>query len=301
MEKSKTTEPLNDFLERVAFQKLKKMLFENVGLNCDGYRDEYLKRRFDVRLKATGSQTYGRYAMYLKKNPAEYQLFLNDLTINYTMFMRDMEVYLYLEKKLLPKLFASNPVRIWSAGCATGEEPYSLAILVHKILGDTAVNHQVSIFATDIDKDALAKAAKGEYQKKQLSGLSDMMIDKYFTKEGEKYRVRDFVRSIIRFDQHDLMKEPLRKSLDLILCRNVMIYFAKESQQLIHMNFYNALREDGYFITGKAEMLSGEPSRKFVSIDIRNRVYQKTKQANAAVQVGIIQPTVQSQLAFKRA
>ncbi len=301
MENSKSIEPLNDFLERVAFQKMKKMLFENVGLNCDGYRDEYLKRRFDVRLKATGAQTYGKYVIYLKKNPAEYQLLLNDLTINYTMFMRDTEVYLYLEKNLLPKLFASNPIRIWSAGCATGEEPYSLAILVHKILGDAAVNHQVSIFASDLDKEALAKATKGEYKKKQLSGLSDAMVDKYFTKEGETYRVRDFVRSIIRFEQHDLMKAPLRKSLDLILCRNVMIYFAKESQQSIHMHFYNALREDGYFITGKAEMLSGEPSQKFVSIDIRNRVYQKPKQVGTVGQVGIIQPEVQSHVGFKRA
>jgi chemotaxis protein methyltransferase CheR len=301
MENSETIESPNDFLERVAFQKVKKMLFENVGLNCDGYRDEYIKRRFDVRLKATGTYTYGKYGMYLKKNPAEYQLLLNDLTINYTMFMRDPEVYLYLEKKLLPKLFASNPIRIWSAGCATGEEPYSLAILVHKILGDTTVNHQVSIFATDLDKGALAKATKGEYQKKQLNGLSDAMINKYFTKEGETYRVRDSVRSIIRFDQHDLMKEPLRKSLDLILCRNVMIYFAKESQQLIHMNFYNALRKEGYFITGKTEMLSGEPSRKFVPVDTSNRVYQKPKQVDATDQVGIIQPMVQPHLGFKRA
>lgn len=300
MEKSKNVEPINDFLERVAFHKLKKLLHENVGLNCDGYRDEYLKRRFDVRLNATGSQTYGKYVLYLKKNPEEYPLLLNDLTINFTMFMRDTEVYLYLEKALLPKLFASNPVRIWSAGCATGEEPYSLAILVHKILGSSAMNHQISIFASDLDKDALAKAAKGEYQKKQLNGLSDAMINKYFSKEGELYRVRDFVRGLIHFEQHDLMKAPLRKSLDLVLCRNVMIYFAKESQQSIHMHFYNALREEGYLITGKSEMLSGEPSRKFVSVDIKNRVYQKPKQVEAAGQVGIIQPAVSSNF-FKKA
>ncbi|MCX8151000.1 MAG: protein-glutamate O-methyltransferase CheR [Candidatus Bathyarchaeota archaeon] len=284
------TKELEDFLEKVAFQKLKKMLFENVGLNCDGYRDEYLRRRFDVRLKATGSQNYSKYIIYLKKNPGEYQQLLNDLTINYTMFMRDNDVYLYLEKILLPKLFASNPVRIWSAGCASGEEPYSLAILAHKILGEKIKNHQISIFASDIDKDALLKAVKGEYQKKQLCGLSEGIVNEYFTKIGETYRVRDFVRSLIHFEQHDLMKEPLRRNLDLILCRNVMIYFAKESQQLIHMNFYNALREGGYLITGKAEMLSGEPSRKFAVVDIRTRVYQKPKQVNVVDQIGIIQP-----------
>lgn len=283
LETSNKLEPVGDFLERVAFQKLKRLLLENAGLNCEGYRDEYLKRRFDVRLRATGSATCGKYVIYLRKNPEEYQLLLNDLTINYTMFLRDFDVYLYLEKNIFPKLFASNTVRIWSAGCATGEEPYSLAILVHEVLGQTSANHQVTIFASDIDKDALANAARGEYLKKQLHGLAEQLIDKYFTKEGDLYRVKDFVRRIIRFEQHDLMKESVHKSLDLILCRNVMIYFSKESQRQIHMNFYEALRGGGYFITGKAEMLSGEPSRKFQTVDVITRVYQKPKQLDTVV------------------
>lgn len=280
LETSNKLEPVGDFLERVAFQKLKKLLQENAGVNCEGYRDEYIKRRFCVRLRATNSMNYGKYLIYLKKHPEEYELLLNDLTINYTMFFRDFDVYLYLEKTLLPKLFSSTNVRIWSAGCATGEEPYSLAILVDKVLGAASANHQVSIFASDIDKDALAKATRGEYQKKQLQGISEDLIKKYFAKEGEMYKVQDFVRRFIRFRQHDLMNESLYKCFDLILCRNVMIYFSKESQQHIHMNFYEALRGGGYLITGKAEMLSGEPSSKFQTVDVRTRVYQKPKQSD---------------------
>jgi chemotaxis protein methyltransferase CheR len=291
-EESVRAESLDAFLEKMAYQKLKRLLRESMGLNCDGYRDEYLRRRFDVRLRATGCSTYGKYVMYLKKNPGEYQLLLNDLTINYTMFFRDADVYLYLEKNLLPKLFASNPVRIWSAGCATGEEPYSLAILIFKVLGQTSPNHQVSIFASDIDREALAKAAAGEYQRKQLQTLDEASIDKYFTREGDIYKVRDFVRRIIRFEQHDLMEESLHKGLDLILCRNVMIYFAKESQQHIHMNFYHALRGGGYFITGKAEMLSGEPSLKFHPVDIRCRIYQKPKQMSTAGNAALVSQTL---------
>lgn len=287
MENSKTPESVADFLDRVAFYKLKRLLQENAGVDCSGYRDEYLKRRFEVRLRATNSETFGKYLTYLRRNPEEYKFMFNELTINYTMFLRDSDVYLYLEKTLLPKLFAANAVRIWSAGCATGEEPYSLAILVHKLLGQCSTNRHVSIIASDIDKDALEKAARGEYQKKQLNGLSNPLIDKYFTRRDDVYRVQDFIKEIIHFEQHDLMKESIHKSLDLILCRNVMIYFSKESQQKIHMNFYEALREGGYFITGKSEMLSGEPRDKFLPIDVTCRVYQKPRQTNPVANMGI--------------
>ena len=292
----------DDFLEKLAFQRVKRLLKENVGLDCEGYRDEYLKRRFEVRLRATTSATYGKYLVYLKKHPEEYQLLLNDLAINFTMFFRDSDVYKYLEKILFPKLFVLNDtIRIWSAGCASGEEPYSLAILAHKVLGNSAISRRVSIFASDIDKDALAKAEKGEYLKKQLNGIDEALVDKYFTQEGEMYRIRDFLRGFIRFEQFDLNKPSPRKGLDLILCRNVMIYFSKEGQQHVHMNFYDALKEGGYFITGKAEILSGEPSRKFQSIDIKSRIYQKTAETFSTFQTGFVREPVTLNFRTQRA
>jgi chemotaxis protein methyltransferase CheR len=267
--------PVEDFLENVAYQKLKRLLHETVGLDCNGYRDEYLKRRFAVRLSATGTNTYSRYARYLKKNPSEFNLVLNDLTINYTTFFRDRDVYVYLERTLLPKLFKSNSVRIWSAGCATGEEPYSLAILIHKLLGERLPNYQVTIFASDLDKNVLAKAAKGEYTRKQLNGIEHSLIDKYFSNDGGSYRVKDSVKQLVRFEKHDLMKPLWRKGFDLIVCRNVMIFFSRDSQQQIHMYFYNALRDGGYLVIGKSEILSGEPSKKFSCADVNCRVYWK--------------------------
>lgn len=269
------------FLESIAYQKLKRLLHETVGLDCSCYRDEYLKRRFAVRLRATGTNTYSKYLRYLKKNPAEYNFVLNDLTINYTMFFRDRDVYNYLEKIILPTLFNSKEVNIWSAGCATGEEPYSLAILVHKVLGNKLSNHQVTIFASDFDEDALVKAQKGEYNRKQLNGLEDSLIDKYFSRNGTLYRVKNFVRQLIRFEKHDLTKPSLHNELDLILCRNVTIFFSRESQQQIYMHFYNALREGGYLVIGKSEMLSGEPSTKFLCTDVNCRVYQKVSTSAA--------------------
>ena len=267
--------PVGDFLENMSYQRLKKKLQEMVGVDFGGYRDEYLKRRMSIRLRATNTNTFSRYLQYLNKNPDEYSVLLNEITINYTTFLRDPDVYRYLEFFILPKLFQSCPVRIWSAGCASGEEPYSLAILTHKILGSKLATHPVTIYASDIDKDALSKASKGEYQEKQLQGVGRLLIDNYFTKDGGIYRVKDHVKQLIHFEEFDLMKPAAHTGLDLILCRNVMIYFSREGQQQVHMHFYNALRDGGYFVSGKAEILSGEPAAKFIPIDVKTRVYQK--------------------------
>ena len=286
------TESSAEFFERMAFQRIKRLLEENAHLRCDGYRDEYLKRRFEVRLRATGSTSYSKYVHYLKNHPDEYQHLLNDLTINFTMFFRDTDVYQYLEENLLPKLLSSGRnLKIWSAGCATGEEPYSIAILVDKVLHNFSGHQSVSILASDIDKAALAKAEKGEYPKKGLAALSDAMTEKYFDGSGELYTVRDFVRKFIRFEQFDLNRPSQHQDFDLILCRNVMIYFSREGQQHVHMNFYSALREGGYFITGKAEMLSGEPCRLFQQIDMKCRVYQKAKPFNSSGNVEVAVPS----------
>jgi chemotaxis protein methyltransferase CheR len=182
----------------------------------------------------------------------------------------------------LPKLFQKSPVRIWSAGCASGEEPYSLAILTHKILGEKLASHNVIIYASDIDKDALSKAAKGEYQEKQVKGVNGLLVDNYFNKENGVYKIKNHIKQLVRFEEFDLMKPAVHTNLDLILCRNVMIYFSREGQQRVHMNFYNALRDGGYFVSGKAEILSGEPAAKFMSIDVKARVYQRQ---NVAFQI----------------
>ncbi len=267
----------------MAFERLKRILQESLGINMSGYRDEYLKRRIVIRLRATNTNKYCSYIQYLKKNPQELNSLSNELTVNYTYFFRDTDVYNYLQKTILPRIFQNDIVRIWSAGCATGEEPYTLAILINRIIGLRATN-QAIIFATDIDKDALAKASLGEYKKNQLQALDGPTIDKYFTKEGEFYRVRECLRSLVKFENFDLMKPPQHVNLDLILCRNVMIYFSRESQQVVHMHFYNALREGGYFVSGKAEVLSGEPSQKFIQYDVQTRVYIKPKTiSNTAV------------------
>lgn len=285
------TASVSVFLEDMAFKKIKRLIFENCHLDCSGYRDEYLKRRFDVRLHATGAETLGKYLVYLKRHPEEYNSLLDDLTVNYTMFFRDSTVYAFLEMNLLPKILRSGgSTRIWSAGCASGEEPYSLAILVSKLLGEAEAKRCVTIYASDIDEVVLSKAANGVYQKSQVSNLDPQSVEKYFVKEGGNFRVNDSVKRLVRFERSDLMKPALHPSLDMIVCRNVMIYFSKESQQNIHMNFYRALKDGGYLVTGKSELLTGEPAKRFVQLDQQARVYQKPSGTSGSLKTGLLNP-----------
>jgi chemotaxis protein methyltransferase CheR len=269
-----------NFLESVAFEKLKRVLHESTDINFECYRESYLKRRLKLRLTATKAKTYSDYIRYLQANPDEFNLLVNDLTINYTKFFRDPDVFSFLKETILPELFFSKRwVRIWSAGCATGEEPYSLAILVHEMLKQQMKDCRVSIYASDLDRTALAKAKNGEYDSRVVKGVEKRLLNRYFDFDNELYRVKDFVKQLVHFEEQDLMTPPLRRNLDLILCRNVTIYFSREIQHKIYMNFYDSLRSGGYFITGKTELVKGEASRKLVYINPQCRVYKKPSQA----------------------
>jgi chemotaxis protein methyltransferase CheR len=264
-----------DLFEKASFERLKKMVKESLGINCDGYREEYLRRRFDLRLKETKTFTFANYVNYLRKTPSEFSFLLRDLTVNYTSFFRDIDVYKYLEKTVLPSLLSQPYAKIWSAGCSTGEEPYTLAILVSKLNKAAGSQCKATIFASDIDKEALAQAKEGSFRSSQLQGVERWMLTNYFVKNGDAYIANDQLKSLIRFEIHDLMKPYIHQPLDLILCRNVMIYFSREGQQVVHMNFFNALRNGGYFVSGKTEMLSGEPAAKFKLQDLQSKTYRK--------------------------
>jgi len=264
-----------NIIEKVAYNKLKEYLITIVGLNVDGYRPEYFQRRLGIRMRGVNMKSYSEYLRFLRANSQETKLLLNDLTINYTSFFRDTDVYDFLRKTVFPELLISKSLRIWSAGCATGEEPYSLSILLHELLKEKIQNYFITIHASDVDRDALEKAGKGQYPKSQVHGLSAEVVSKYFSREGENFTVKEFVKKPIRFGIHDLMKPFLHTNLDLILCRNVMIYFTREGQQQVHMNFFRGLRDGGFMVIGKAEMLSGEPAAKFATVDMKCRVYRK--------------------------
>nr|WP_269140575.1 protein-glutamate O-methyltransferase CheR [Archaeoglobus neptunius] len=204
---------------------------------------------------------------------------INTITINVTEFMRDRTPFEYLMKVILPEIASrkrrvnSNIVRFWSAGCSCGEEPYSLAICALEALGD---GWMISIYATDIDDACLEMAREGFYKPTQLKNLSRALINKYFDREGDGYRVKSFLKRYVRFKKHDLTTdEPVSRYLDVVFCRNVMIYFSENQKAKAVNDFYNALIAGGYLVIGKSETLPAGFKSRFECVNLREKVYRK--------------------------
>lgn len=258
-----------------------RQLREEIGLNLKQYKPNYLKRRIGVRMRATGCTDYLQYRQYIKKEAGEGQRLINDLTINVTEFFRDHDVYEAIRKQVLPELIDHKrgsriySLRAWSAGCATGEEPYSLAILFLNALereGD-AESWTVRITATDLDDKALERARAAKYE--MVKPLPGLILEDYFTREGGLYAVREEIKRPVRFLLIDIMKQPPLRHLDLILCRNVLIYFERDKQHLILEIFHSCLRPGGFLVLGKSEAVVGAGESGFEPYKRRERIYCK--------------------------
>lgn len=266
-----------------AFKLLQKKIYEKTGIDCSLYKDNYLKRRIDLRMKTIGVGTsYNEYYRYLGKNPAEYDAFLDGITINVTEFFRDITTFDAFKNEVLPQLLAdkkkrkSKIIRIWSAACSIGEEPYTIGIILHEKLGPEIKNFLISIQATDLDAKALNVAKAGIYDASALKKLKKYMVSKYFDAvEDGKYRIKNNVKHLVRFQQHDLISGRKFSHFDVIFCRNVLIYFGKELQSQLFLDFYDALHEGGYLIIGRTETLTGEAREKLLCVNTRERVYRK--------------------------
>lgn len=268
--------------EEIGFELLKREITESTGFNCEQYKEAHFKRRINVRVRATSSENYKEYLRLLKRNPVEREHLINTLTINVSEFFRNPETFEVIEKEVIPFIIKSRSdslvksIRIWSAGCATGEEVYSLAILLHRALGRDFEKYRISITGTDIDILSLEKARKGIYLENVLKNVDTSTKENYFVKQSEAYQVSDKLRSMIRFKRHDMISESSTDRFDLIICRNVMIYFKKEIQEQLQINFHKALNRDGFFVIGKAETLLGNASNSFKPYNARERLYIKS-------------------------
>lgn len=261
------------------FLALRKRIFKERGLDLGQYREKCLKRRIDIRLRATGVPTYMDYMAVLKKDPLEYDKLFDILTINVTNFFRDSSTYRIIEDKVIPELVSSKKkqskkiIRVWSAACASGEEPYSTAILFHKILGKRIKDYLISIYATDIDEKVMEKAKKGEYEAGAVSEVDEKILRRYFDR-NQKYTLKEEIKQMVRFKRHDLISDRPLTNLDIILCRNVLIYFSRDLQIRLFDKFYEGLNQGGYLILGKTESLAGESAGLFQPVSIRERIYQ---------------------------
>jgi len=263
------------------FTDLKTIIKKKLGFNCDGYKQAHLKRRLAVRLRANNSESYKEYAMTLLNKDGESEKLKETLTVNVTELFRNPETYEKFSRIGLPELIKTKgenrTIKVWSAGCSNGEEPYSIAIMLLEFLGPRANMYNISILGTDIDDDSLRIAQCGVYKPKQLEKISKGRLDWFFIKKGDDYVVADEVRNIVHFKHHDIISGPRLYGFDIIFCRNVTIYFDKSLQDELYMKFYDSLNEGGYFLMGKTETLFGKTGGLFKPVDINERIYRKLR------------------------
>jgi chemotaxis protein methyltransferase CheR len=253
------------------------------GLNCSGYKDDFLRRRIETRMHLKGIPTYADYAHYLDRHESEIKELLDALTINVSEFFRDPTAWDALRTRILPPLVkdriltGKRELRCWSAGIADGEEPYTLAICILEALSYHWKAFKIEILATDVDSGSLQRARNGIYAPARIRLVKQSLLQRFFTPiDGANMRLSEEVRKLVTFKQHDLFATPPSSQFDIVTCRNVIIYFSREQQQALFVNFYNALAPGGYLMLGKVETLIGEEGSMFKCVDLRERIYQKT-------------------------
>ncbi|HEX6123144.1 MAG TPA: CheR family methyltransferase, partial [Ktedonobacterales bacterium] len=254
-------------------------LRERNGIDFNSYKTPTIMRRLQRRIVATESGNLAGYRQYLQTHPAEYQQLINAFLIKVTEFFRDPEFYTYLRETILPEMIAyarkhGNELRIWSAGCATGEEAYSLAILVSEVLGTSLEQFNIRIFATDADSEAIAFARRGNYPVSALGRLPEEMVSRYFAQNDGSYQIKKPARALVVFGHNDLGQRAPFPHTDLVVCRNVLIYFTPDLQQRTLKLFAYSLREGGYLALGKAET-TGQMSEFFAPRDKARKVYER--------------------------
>ena len=260
------------------FDELLLMLKETRGFDFTGYKRSTLMRRVRRRMDARALTTLSEYRDYLELEPEEFSRLFDSLLINVTGFFRDPPAWQALREEVFPDLLsaksARRPLRVWSAGCATGEEAYTLAILLAETMGLEDFISRVKIYATDLDEDALAEARLGVYTERQIAEVSEELRRNYFEATGTKYAFRRDLRRQVIFGRNDLTRDAPISRVDLLVARNTLMYFNAETQSNIIRKFHFALSNPGYLFLGKAEMLLNHADQ-FEPVDLRKRLFRK--------------------------
>ncbi|MDD2619789.1 MAG: protein-glutamate O-methyltransferase CheR [Syntrophomonadaceae bacterium] len=222
------------------------------NINLTAYKRPQMERRINSFMRTVNIANYQDFIKILGSDKEIYRRFLEHITINVSEFFRNLNHWDVMEKQIIPPLLKERgSLKIWSAGCSTGEEPYSLAMLFQ----ERKINLSDKILATDIDKDVLEKAGIGLYTAKAMNGVPGEWQSKYFNKQGNYYQINDEMKKMIKFQQHDLLRDSFPKEYDLILCRNVVIYFTEETKAKLYKRFSDSLRTRGVLFIGSTEQI----------------------------------------------
>jgi two-component system CheB/CheR fusion protein len=271
-------------------RELLEFLKRSRGFDFTGYKRSSLERRLRKRMEAAEIGSYGEYLDYLEVNPDEFAELFNTILINVTAFFRDVAPWSYVDEQVLPKLLENagdeGELRIWSAGCASGQEAYSIAMLLVRHMGEAAFRDRVKIYATDVDEDALNTARQAQYSPKEVQGIPEDLLERCFERTNHHFSFRKDLRRSLIFGRNDLVQDAPISRIDLLLCRNVLIYFTAETQARILGRFNFALSEHGHLFLGKSEMLLTH-GELFRPVDLKCRVFVK-----------VARPALRDRLAF---
>jgi len=233
-------------------QDFEKWVYKEYKINLSAYKSNQLHRRINSLISRVGATSIDEYVELLKKDVVQRQKFMDFFTINVTEFFRNPDIFEDLGKKLVEDNKNRNkPLKVWSAACSIGSEPYSLAML----LDDLLPGRKHEIHATDIDNTILERAKQGEYTEAELKNVSDAYMKKYFLKVGDKYKIIPALKTMVTFKKHDLILDRYESNFDLIVCRNVVIYFNPDTKNEIYNKFSKALNKDGLLFVGATESI----------------------------------------------
>lgn len=290
-----TTQTRDPYLEKIL-----DLIKERRNVDFSQYRGSILSRRVMARVRMTRRDNFEQYLAYLKFRPEELDNLMEAMTINVTEFFRDTKVFDVIEKKVIPEIINNKrtahgaPARslssreaggqrttlnIWSCACSSGEEPYSILMLIAEHLGPKLADYSLAIHGTDIDGESLAKAHEGVYEARQFRNLPHdkrMLIDKYFYDMGNKrYWIREEWPGYMNFQYHDVVADPPLEHMDMILCRNLFIYFDRELQNQVLERFWHSLHKGGFLVLGIVESPMGSIREKFIEYNRDARIYIK--------------------------
>jgi chemotaxis protein methyltransferase CheR len=274
---------MNNDLKRIL-----NYLKEKRSFDFSGYRTSMVERRVQGRFSSTKCKSYNDYFNYLQENFAELDKLLDVLTINVSRFFRDTLTFEYIADRVLSAIVREKQgardrsLRVWSAGCSMGEEPYSIAILMHDFFKKETLNFQAHIFATDIDAKILKKAHTAIYPFESVKNAKYRLLNKYFVSKGKLFQLVPEIKELVSFSDYDLLDkrsyappESIFGSFDMVFCRNVLIYFDIKHQDQIFDKLYRSLSKSGYLVLGEAEIPSAKHKRHFRRVNECCHIYQK--------------------------
>lgn len=234
------------------YESFKTQIFALTKIDLNAYKEAQMKRRIDTLISRNQCKSYTEFVNLIKSNKDKFEEFVAYLTINVSEFWRNPEQWKILEEKVIPDLIKLPSIKIWSAACSTGDEPYSLAMLLLKHVPIT----RIKIIATDIDKQVLATANSGMYNDKSIKGLPEDLKKKYFEKISDTaYQISPELKKCIEFKEHNLLRDPYPTNLDLIVCRNVLIYFTEEAKSEIYKKYNASLKPGAILFLGSTEQI----------------------------------------------